>query len=235
MPPETTVKGRLPMMRFNPVTKSPPVPRSTPSASQTTSTFGVAAKNRSSAGNASVRSTLCGFGLSCLTCTRAALAVIIEMSRPPSDNGIRATPRLSASARAIISSAVRRRSSHAAAAGQPSSSITRSGTLRLELASGGFHKGPAAAMTTSAASARRSSTSHHGVRDGVSSFGAISNSSRVGGNSIVRGRGGTSRSSHHKMGRPKSPSRTRGCAKARGKPEIMRSRPRRCAPSGGFG
>ena len=76
--------------------------------------------------------------------------------------------------------------------------MTSSGAARFEVASGGFHSGPAAAMMTSAASVSRSKVSHHGVRDGVSSLGAISNKSRVGGKLMRRGRGGTSRSSHHK-------------------------------------
>ena len=50
-----------------------------------------------------------------------------------------------------------------------------------DVAIGGFHNGPAAAMIRIAASARRSSRSHHGVRDGVSSRGAMSNNRRVGG------------------------------------------------------
>ena len=72
-------------------------------------------------------------------------------------------------------------------------------------------------MMTSAASVSRSNVSHHGVRDGVSSLGAISNSSRVGGKLMRRGRGGTSRSSHHKTGRPSRPSSTSGCAKPSGR------------------
>ena len=93
------------------------------------------------------------------------------MSRSVSDSGSTATPRLSASARAIISSAVRSRASQDAAAGQPSSSMINSGAARSVVASGGFHSGPAAAMMTRAAKVSRSSVSHQGVRDGVSSFG----------------------------------------------------------------
>ena len=80
---------------------------------------------------------------------------------------------------------------------------------------------PAAAMITSAASVRRSSVSHHGVRCGVSSRGAMSNRSRVGGNAMRRGCGGMRRSSHHSTGRLKSPSRTSGWAKPSGSPAIM--------------
>ncbi|MEP7176527.1 MAG: TM2 domain-containing protein, partial [Gemmatimonadales bacterium] len=42
------------------------------------------------------------------------------------------------------------------------------------VASGGFHRGPAAARMTSVANRSRSSVSHHGVRAGVSSFGLMS-------------------------------------------------------------
>ena len=138
------------------------------------------------------------------------------MSRAVSDSGSRATGRLSESARAINSSAVRSRSFQAAAAAQPSSIMISSGAARWPAASGGCHCGPAAAMMTSAASVSRNNVSHHGVRDGVSSLGAISNKSRVGGKSMRRGRGGTSRNSHHSAGRLIRPSSTSGCAKASG-------------------
>ena len=85
--------------------------------------------------------------------------------------------------------------------------------------------GPAAARMTSAAAASRSKVSHHGVRDGVSSFGRMSNNSRVGGNSIRRGRGGMTRSSHHNTGRLNRPSSSSGWAKVRGRPAIMRFAP----------
>src|SRR5262245_39510766 len=62
------------------------------------------------------------------------------------------------------------------AAGQPSSTRISKGAAWSVVASGGFHIGPAAAMITSAASVSRRSVSHQGVRDGVSSLGAISNS-----------------------------------------------------------
>ncbi len=77
----------------------------------------------------------------------------------------------------------------------------------------------------SAAASRRSAVSHHGVRDGVSSFGAMSNKSRVGGNSIRRGRGGITRNSHHSSGRLSRPSSKTGSANESGRPAIMR-----CAP-----
>ena len=197
-----------------------PVPRSTPSDSQTTSTSGAWPRKRPICGSASLRSIVWGCGLSCLTCTRAAPATAKEISRAGSDSGKTATPRSSASARAINSSAVRSRASQLAAAAQPSSIMSSSGTPRLDVASGGFHNGPAAAMMTSAASVKRSRTSHHGVRAGVSSLGAISNSRRVGGKLMRRGRGGTSRSSHHSTGRPSRPSSTSGCAKTSGKDGI---------------
>ncbi len=98
--------------------------------------------------------------------------------------------------------------------------MTRSGAARFDVASGGFHNGPAAAMITSAASVSLNNVSHHGVRAGVSSLGAISNSSRVGGKLMRRGRGGTSRSSHHKTGRLSRPSSTSGCAKPSGRAPI---------------
>ena len=116
---------------------------------------------------------------------------------------------------------MRMRASQLGAAGKPSSIKSASGALLLEVATGGFHNGPAAAMITSAASIKRSSVSHHGVRCGVSSRGAMSNRSRVGGNSIRRGCGGIRRSSHHSTGRLSSASRTSGCAKPSGSPAII--------------
>ncbi len=223
MPPSITVMGRCSTSRPSAATKSLPPPRSTPSVSQTTSTSGVAPRKRPSAGSASARSTACGLGLICLTRTRAAAGVSKEMSRVGSDSGMSATPRLFASARAIRSSAVRMRASQVAAAGKPSSIRSASGALALEVAAGGFHNGPAAAMMTSAASVSRSSVSHHGVRWGVSSLGPMSNSSRVGGKAMRRGCGGMSRSSHHSTGRLKSPSSTSGCAKPSGSHGIMRA------------
>ena len=77
----------------------------------------------------------------------------------------------------------------------------------------------------SAAAASRNAVSHHGVRDGVSSFGAMSNNSRVGGNSIRRGRGGITRNNHHNTGRLNRPSSRKGSAKVSGSPAIMRSAP----------
>ena len=154
------------MSRPSAATNSLPPPRSTPSVSQISSTSGVAARKRPSVGSMSARSTACGFGLICLSRTRAAAGVSNEMSRLGSDSGISATPRLSASARAIRSSAVRMRASQVPAAGKPSSISSASGALAVEVATGGFHSGPAAAMMTSAASVSRSSVSHHGVRCG---------------------------------------------------------------------
>ena len=78
---------------------------------------------------------------------------------------------------------------------------------------------------TSAAAASRSAVSHHGVREGVSSFGAISNNSRVGGNSMRFGRGGITRSSHHSAGRLNRPNSSIGSANESGRPAIMRCVP----------
>ncbi len=89
-------------------------------------------------------------------------------------------------------------------------------------------------MMTSAASDSRSRISHHGVRDGVSSRGAISNRRRVGGKSMRRGRGGTSRNSHHKTGRLSRPSSTSGWAKASGSEGIMGVLPPRHVPCAGL-
>ena len=163
---------------------------------------------------------------SCLrSCTRAAAAVCKVMARPVSDNGMM-RHRAAVGFRARQqSSPVRMRVSQVEAAAQPSSIRSASGPDPPEVATDGFHIGPAAAKISSAASDRRSSVSHHGVRDGVSSFGAISNSSRAGGNSIRRGRGGISRSSHHSTGRLSRPSSTSGCAKPSGNPPIMRRPP----------
>ena len=235
-PPSITVSGRCSIIRPSVATNSLPPPRSTPSLSQTSSTSGVALRKRPSVGKMSRRSTAWGFGLSCLTRTRAAAGVSNEMSRVGSDIGISATPRWSASARAMRSSAVRMRASQVPAAGKPSSISKASGALAVEVATGGFHSGPAAAMITSAASVSRSKVSHHGVRRGCSSLGVMSNSSRVGGKSMRRGCGGMSRSSHHSTGRLSSPSSTSGCANPSGSHGIMRaSRPVRrhaggCSP-----
>ena len=73
--------------------------------------------------------------------------------------------------------------------------------------------------------ASRNAVNHHGVREGVSSFGAMSNNSRVGGNSMRRGRGAITLSSHHSTGRLSSPISSSGSAKESGRPAIMR-----CAP-----
>ena len=103
--------------------------------------------------------------------------------------------------------------------------LASGGARDVVVSSGGFHSGPAAATMTMAASKSRSNVSHHGVRAGVSSRGAISIRSRVGGKSMRRGRGGTSRSSHHSTGRLSRPSSTSGCAKPSGSHGIMRASP----------
>ncbi len=122
---------------------------------------------------------------------------MIVMSRAGSENGTSATPRRSESALAISSSAALMRESQLDAALQPSSNRIIRGALLPARPVCGFQIGPAAARMTSAAAASRNSVSHHGVREGVSSFGAMSNNSRVGGNSMRRGRGGITRNSHH--------------------------------------
>ncbi len=224
-PPVTTVIGRLSTTRASPATKSRAWPTSTPSVSQTTSTSGVAPRKRAIGTSASVRTSVWGFGFICRSRTRAAPGVSSVMSREGSESGITATPRLSTSARAIRSSAVRRRASQVAAAAQPSSIRSAIGAAAVVVASGGFHKGPAAARITRAASVSRNSVSHHGVLAGVSSRGAMSNNSRVGAKAMRRGRGGTSRSSHHRTGRLKRPISTSGWAKPSGRPAIMRASP----------
>jgi hypothetical protein len=158
--------------------------------------------------------------------TRALPPGMIVMSRAGSDNGTSATPRRSLSAFAISSSAALILASQLEAALQPSSSRITSGA-RLPPAAPvcGFQIGPAAAKITSAAASRRKAVSHHGVRDGVSSFGAMSNNSRVGGNSTRRGRGGITRSSHHSTGRLNRPSSRIGSANESGRPAIMRFAP----------
>ena len=194
---------------------------------------GVAASSREMVGSASVRSTAWGSGLSCLSRTRAAAGGCNEMSRVASPSGTMATPRLSASARATMSSAVRSRASQLAAAPKPSSIRSAIGVAPVVVATGGFHNGPAAARMTSVASTSRSRVSHHGVRAGVSSFGLMSNNSRVGGNSMRRGRGGMSRRSHHSTGRLSRPSSTSGCAKPSGRP-IMPTSQAPCRAAGGW-
>ena len=113
------------------------------------------------------------------------------------------------------------RASHDEAADQPSSIRITSGAFEAVAPVGGFQIGPAAAKMISAAASRRSSVSHHGERDGVSSLGAISNSSRVGGKAMRCGRGGITRSIHHSTGRLTRPSSSSGWAKARGNAAIM--------------
>src|SRR5579872_6074118 len=115
---------------------------------------------------------------------------MMAMSRAGSESGMSAMPRRSLSAFAINSSAALTRASQLEAALQPSSMTIASGAREVVAPTGGFQIGPAAARMTKAAAARRSAVSHHGVREGVSSFGAMSNNSRVGGNSMRRGRGG---------------------------------------------
>ena len=232
-PPVTMETLRPSVARAKPVTNSEPRPRSVPSESQITSMSGLAASSREMVGSASVRSTACGSGLSCLIRTRAAAGGCIEISRLASPSGITATPRLSASARATMSSAVRSRASQLAAAPKPSSISSAIGVAPVVVATGGFHKGPAAARMTSVASVSRSNVSHHGVRAGVSSFGLMSNNSRVGGNSIRRGRGGMSRRIHHNTGRLSRPSSTSGEAKPSGRP-IMRTSRAPCRAAGGW-
>ena len=62
------------------------------------------------------------------------------------------------------------RSRQSCAAGKPLSTMRSSGALPV-LPASGFQTGPAAARIRSAASSRRSSSSHHGVRAGVSRSG----------------------------------------------------------------
>ena len=150
---------------------------------------------------------------------------MMVMSRVGSDSGTSATPRRSLSAFAINSSAALTLMSQLAAALQPSSSRITSGVRPPATPVFGFQIGPAAARMISAAASRRRAVSHHGVREGVSSFGAMSNNSRVGGNSMRRGRGGITRNSHHSRGRLSSPSSRTGSAKDSGREAIMR-----CAP-----
>jgi hypothetical protein len=202
-----------------------PRPVSTPSDSQAMSQSPVDLRKRSSVGRVSTRSTEYGFGASWRSATRAVPAGISVMSRAGSDSGTSATPRRSLSALAISSSAALIRASQLEAALQPSSSRITSGCLPAATPVCGFQIGPAAARMTSAAAASRSNVSHHGVRDGVSSLGAMSNNSRVGGNSTRRGRGGITRSSHHSTGRLTSPKSSSGSAKESGRPAIMRCVP----------
>ena len=223
MPPSMMVIGRLSRVCASALMKSLPRPRSVPSDSHTRSTSCTAARNWAIAGSASERSTVCGFGFICCRRTRAEPAGSSEMSRVPSDNGMSATARRSSSARAMMSLAVRTRRSQVAAAAQPSSIMIAIGPREVDAASGGCHSGPAAAMITSAASASRIRVSHHGVRAGVSSLGAISSKSRVGGKSMRRGRGGIKRSSHHSTGSVNRPISTSGWAKPMGNPAIMPS------------
>ena len=157
--------------------------------------------------------------------TRAAPAGMLVMSRAGSESGTSAMPRRLLSALAISSSAALTLVSQLEAALQPSSSRINSGVLPPASPVCGLRIGPAAAKISSAAAARRSAVSHQGVRDGVSSFGAMSNNSRVGGNSMRRGRGGITRSSHHSTGRLNRPNSSIGSAKESGRPAIMR-----CAP-----
>src|SRR5580700_1696625 len=100
---------------------------------------------------------------------------MIAMSRVGSDSGMRAMPRRALSAFAISSSAALTLASQLEAALQPSSIRMASGAREAEAPVSGFQIGPAAARMISAAAASRSAVSHHGVREGVSSLGAMSN------------------------------------------------------------
>src|SRR5215831_20890429 len=104
------------------------------------------------------------------------------MSRLGSDSGTSAIARLSLAVLAISSSAALILTSQFDAALQPSSNMIISGALLPASPVFGFQIGPAAAKITSAAASSRNAVSHHGVRAGVSSLGAMSNSRRVGGN-----------------------------------------------------
>ena len=123
----------------------------------------------------------------------------------------------------MISSAALMRVSQLAAALQLSSSSSTSGALLPTASVRGFQIGPAAAKITSAAAISRSNVSHHGERDGVSSLGVMSNSSRVGGNSMRRGRGGITRSNHHSTGRLMRPVSSNGSANDSGSPIMRRA------------
>ncbi|MGY4443681.1 hypothetical protein ACVW04_006500 [Bradyrhizobium sp. LM2.3] len=147
------------------------------------------------------------------------------ISRFGSDSGASAIARRSFSALAISSSAALIRMSQFDAALQPSSNMIISGALLAAMPVCGFQIGPAAAKMTRAAARSRNAVSHHGVREGVSSRGAMSNNRRVGGNSMRRGRGGITRSSHHSTGRLTRPIRSSGSVKASGSPIMRRAPP----------
>ena len=91
-----------------PVTNSEPRPRSMPSDSQITSMPGVAASRRVIVGSASVRSTACGLRLDLLEPhARGGRRLQRDVAARLRRAARCATPRLSASARAMMSSAVR--------------------------------------------------------------------------------------------------------------------------------
>jgi hypothetical protein len=73
--------------------------------------------------------------------------------------------------------------------------------------------GRASARITSVAAIMRSSSSHQGVRAGVSSRACSPISRRIAGNDSLRGAGGVTRSSHHSSGRAGSARSTQGAAK----------------------
>ena len=115
---------------------------------------GEAASSRLIAGSASVRSTAWGFGLSCVEPHagrgRRLQRDVAAWRRRAATS---ATPRLSASARARMSSAVRSRSVPACRGAEAVVDQERDrASAPLVVATGGFHRGPAAARMTSVAS-----------------------------------------------------------------------------------
>ena len=108
----------------------------------------------------------------------------------------RPTVRPSRSARSSTASAAAMRRGQSTAAAQPSSITSSTGPLpgRPRPASS---TGRASPTITSPAATMRSSSSHHGVRAGVSAVAARPSSSRTPGNISRRGAGGVTRSSHH--------------------------------------
>ena len=95
------------------------------------------------------------------------------------------------------------------AAAQPSSITSIKGPLPLSRAEG-LRSGWARPRMISRATISRSSSSHQGVRAGVSSGGKRPSNRRMAGKRTVRGAGGVTRSSHHNSGRPSSAARIQG-------------------------
>ena len=131
-----------------------------------------------------------------------------------------ATLRFFCSAWSSSMSSARSRAVQSRAAAQPSSTTRRSGPLpESELP--GLSSGRASPTIRSPAIANRRSSSHHGVRAGVSSSCFSPIRRRSAGKRTRRGAGGVARSSHHSAGKAIRAARSQGALKASGPSDHM--------------